>query len=367
MQKLNKTLQTSNTTSKTGGGSPSSRGYRLNSSSLWLTWPQCPLEPEEAHRQLLEICPRMVEHIISQEHHKDQSLHLHAYLKLSKPCNFKRANCLDLREPDSVKVYHGNYQAARDRLHVIRYCLKEKFNHSTSMTEEEIAQILAPTTTLKPNLYQQVIALAKTGAHLEAVKMLETSPRGARDMLIYGDRIKASLRQLAMKPAPLLYNLLEDFKEWKADLWQPATHTLILSGPSNTGKTALAKALLPNSLFVTHTDQLRGYTPGISTGIIFDEGSFKHIPREAQIHVIDVQEDRTVHCRYAPGFLPSGTSRIITTNLAPTEILAWERYEIRRRCFLVLVRGINDYDYVGYPLSEEEHKSTLEFNPINVD
>lgn len=55
---------------------------------------------------------------------------------------------------------------------------------------------------------------------------------------------------------------------------------LLITGPSNVGKTALAKALLsPSPLLVTHLDDQRTWDPDLYTGLIYDEMSIKHLPR----------------------------------------------------------------------------------------
>lgn len=60
--------------------------------------------------------------------------------------------------------------------------------------------------------------------------------------------------------------------------------------------------------------------------------SFLHLPREGQIHLVDTADESQVHARYEMVEIPAGTPRIITTNLMPSEIFAWENEAIRRRC-----------------------------------
>lgn len=55
---------------------------------------------------------------------------------------------------------------------------------------------------------------------------------------------------------------------------------LLITGPTNVGKTALAKALLsPAPLLVTHLDDQRIWDPELYKGLIYDEMSIKHLPR----------------------------------------------------------------------------------------
>lgn len=83
--------------------------FRLQSSKLFLTYPQCPIAAEDVLSQLKEkVSPIEVhEYIIAVETHKDGQPHVHCYLELSKKTNYKNANKLDLSSNDIS--YHGNY------------------------------------------------------------------------------------------------------------------------------------------------------------------------------------------------------------------------------------------------------------------
>jgi len=85
-------------------------------------------------------------------------------------------------------------------------------------------------------------------------------------------------------------------------------------GPSGIGKTEFAKFLMPRALFVTHMDALSQYDAQEYDGIIFDDMSFKHLPRESQIHLLDYDNDRMIHVRYLTAFIPAGTRKIFTCN-----------------------------------------------------
>lgn len=79
-------------------------------------------------------------------------------------------------------------------------------------------------------------------------------------------------------------------------------------------------------------DKLRQLTKTkAKDGIIFDDMRFTHLHREAQIHLVDTQDEGQVHARYEMIEIPAGTPKIITTNLLPSQILNWEEEAIRRR------------------------------------
>jgi len=101
---------------------------------------------------------------------------------------------------------------------------------------------------------------------------------------------------------------------WQWPMITDWTRTQVLQGPPNIGKTQFAKAHFENACFVTHMDQLLGFDPEVHDGIIFDDFSCKHMPREAQIQITDMDEDRAVHCRYSCAIIPEGTRKIFTCN-----------------------------------------------------
>ena len=92
--------------------------------------------------------------------------------------------------------------------------------------------------------------------------------------------------------------------------------SVVLWGDAGIGKTEFAKFLLsPAPLFVTHIDDLRMFDSSVHSGIIFDDMSFFHLPRESQIHLVDFDNPRSIHIRYGCATIPSGTRKIFTTNV----------------------------------------------------
>jgi len=124
---------------------------------------------------------------------------------------------------------------------------------------------------------------------------------------------------------------LEQFKiEWQ-ELPFDWTKSHILWGGAGIGKTSFARAILPKGLLVSHMDDLSVYDPTVHDGIIFDDMSFLHLHREAQIHLVDVEEGRSIHIRYRTAWIPENTKKIFTTNTYQGAIFMIQDSAIQRR------------------------------------
>lgn len=89
----------------------------------------------------------------------------------------------------------------------------------------------------------------------------------------------------------------------------------ILQGASQTGKTAWALTNMPKpALWVTDIDDLKSFRAGFHVSIIFDEITFTHIPRPAQIAVVDRIDGRTIRCRHTNARVPAGIHKCFTCN-----------------------------------------------------
>jgi hypothetical protein len=67
-------------------------------------------------------------------------------------------------------------------------------------------------------------------------------------------------------------------------------------------------------LVVSHIDDLGDFDASRHDGIVFDDMSFAHLPREAVIHLVDWDLDRSIHIRYKRALIPARTRKIFTSN-----------------------------------------------------
>lgn len=99
--------------------------YQINSSKLFLTYPQCSLPKEDVRDILIGLFPDCVKYIVAHEHHKNGDDHLHAYLEFPKgsPYRTRDPAFADLIVPGGM--FHGNYQGCRSAKNVIKYVTKD--------------------------------------------------------------------------------------------------------------------------------------------------------------------------------------------------------------------------------------------------
>lgn len=89
---------------------------------------------------------------------------------------------------------------------------------------------------------------------------------------------------------------------------------MILRGEPNQGKTQYAKTFFKKPLLVRHPDKLKSFDENTHDGIIFDDQSYGHWPRESVIHLFDVEEEADINVKNSMVTIPAGTPRIFTTN-----------------------------------------------------
>lgn len=265
---------------------------RLSAKQFFLTYPQCPLDKERVLEQL-SLTLNIEQYVIAQETHEDGNLHIHAYIKCVAKVNLKSATTLD------IDGYHGNYQTCRNPNAVKTYCTK---------ANDYITNIAS----FKP--IAAAIRVINADSTEEAMAIIKSDPVLARDYIRDTARMEESIARLNIKQTfiDLRYRFitLQGIANWrrtKKALW--------LRGPTNTGKTEFAKAQFMNPLFVSHIDDLKKLKP-THDGIVFDDMSFKHLPREHQIHIVDLANDRSINVKYGSVTIPRLTPRIFTSNVA---------------------------------------------------
>lgn len=187
----------------------------------------------------------------------------------------------------------------------------------------------------------RIIHLAGVGKHREAI--CEYKNHFPKDYLKHGSTVESNIRRLSCVAKELKFPLssFHSHELAKLDSWKRDSESLILSGPTGTGKTKLAQALIgPCHLFVRDPDTLKQFNPDHHTGVVFDDMSLTDVrvfpTLESVIHILDVEEEAQVRCRYASVTLPAGIPRVFTTNRRLSEFIPDDPHgSLVRRMFYV--------------------------------
>lgn len=156
-------------------------------------------------------------------------------------------------------------------------------------------------------------------------------------MLRYGARVDDAMTALGKGPELTRFPP-ESFRVPPLTMEEMKSRAVIIWGPPATGKTEWAKAAFQNPLWVTHSDDLRNYVAGFHDGIVLDDMDFLHMPVSAQLHLVDLQNPVSLHCRFYNGHIPSHIPRVFTTNADNGLIVDHVNVkQIRRRVMLIKV------------------------------
>jgi len=265
----------------------SDKKFRINRKKVGLTY-SCPtklednpIESKETLLSFLEEKGGHCQYVVSKEKHESGKKHFHAYVYYD--------NKLDTKDPKFFDHEGVHPNIINPGTGWISYCKKDK----DFITNIDINPFTAA---LKCETVDKAMDF-----------LWEKRPQC---MALNGDRIEKNVakRMRVLPPKPGSF-----YGPWKWPELENIQSTVLI-GPSNIGKTQFAKAHFKNPLFVSHMDRLRDYEPGVHDGIIFDDMDFKHLPRTAQIHITDWDEERDIHARYGCAKIPANTQKIFTCN-----------------------------------------------------
>jgi len=204
---------------------------------------------------------------------------------------------------------HPNITHIANKAHAIR--IYEEYHHKDGIpTQSE----KGPTTS--QSLVEQI---REAPSLAEAIEISGVEIKSVSDLVLIRNDIER-------KP-----DYEHSFPDTNWTLRKQFTRVLFIHGPTGTGKTQWAVHQFTNPLLVSHIDSLKNLTEK-HDGIVFDDMSFAHLPRESVIHLLDWDEDREIHCRYRCATIPKHTRKIFTSNKTFAEVFPYdETNAIRRR------------------------------------
>lgn len=273
-----------------------------NGKRFFLTYPRCDKSPQELI-SFLQNKSTIKSYVVASERHKDDGLHLHACVEFNS-IQRHGVEWLDF------EGHHPNKQDPRNWAACRTYCKKDG---NFIDGPEEIPEDEDPLEKCKNFQLEEdwmVYCISKK-ISFQYAQWLWNRCHGDDCTILSNECIGKICK-------PLL--------ELK---WNQSMKCLILRGPSGCGKTTWAKQNLPPPiLFVSHVDTLKKFRPNFHKSIIFDDIDVKHYPRTAQIHIVDFENPRDIHCRHTTAHIPAGIHKCFTCNDWPLI----EDPAISRRC-----------------------------------
>lgn len=273
--------------------------FKYDSQTAFLTYPQCDLGINELIDELRKVQDILWARVC-REKHDDGNPHLHAVLKFTKRVQSRQARIFD------VKGYHPNIQSVRSIKKSLDYVAKDgEFTDIGPVPTAGSAMDVTAIWELAANGTEEEYWKAAANARLpyQYACKFRAMQNTSKTEEIPEDYVGDQSRECAvLQLEPLLRNLQIE----------------VVVGPSGCGKSSWAKRVAPKpALWVSHIDVLRGYRPAYHKSIIFDDMTFKHLPVQAQIHLVDWHDSRQIHCRYGYATIPAETVKIFTCNEYP--------------------------------------------------
>jgi len=264
----------------------------MDATTFFLTYAQSDLQHQQVYDALQSIKP-VVWARVAREAHEDGNPHIHVIVRFGARVKTRsNARVFD------IMGRHPNIQVVRRINDVLEYCAKDG-NY----------QDFGPVPVSK-DVYDILKQAAETGDR----EAFDRAAMGARVSFQWADHI---WRQQTTADSTTLVEGGQGTECLQLQQLQFSGGSVAIIGPSGCGKSTWAKRVAPKPcLWVTHMDDLRKLKKSHKC-IIFDDMDFNHLPRVAQIHIVDQDDVRSLHVRYGTVTIPANTPKIFTANTKP--------------------------------------------------
>lgn len=285
--------------------------FRINAKHFFLTYPQAGwIESKENLLEFLTTRRQGATYCcVSKELHSDGNTHYHAIITYEKRINIREEDYFDFNG------HHPNIQAARNPTATTIYVKKHgdfcEFGETRSGFHHQHCERMS-----RGEWEEYCVAEKIPWAYCESIwKRVHPNNSNTITSSEHEGQICLALQQF-------------EFTNWR--------QSLVLIGPTGCGKTVWALRNAPKpTLFIRHIDRLRDFDPNVHKSIIFDDMLFKHIPVQAQIHLVDNFLPSDIHCRYSVAHIPANIAKIFTCNERPLD----DHPAVNRRCRIFLINA----------------------------
>lgn len=304
---------------------------RLNARMFLLTYPQSgALTKQSVYNMLMSrgVAKRL---IVGQETHANGDPHIHALVEYERKKDVT-TKYFDLggKHPNISTHKSGDY--LQSLINCWNYCQKEDREPITFGEKPESRK------RKRNECFDKAIDLAVTHSVREAMDHLLKV--ASYDALTKYDQIERALHKVRAAKVNVAAPALPMSAFKNPPPLNPNWRNLFLFGPSGTGKTSLARALLPKAAVIRHRNQL--VDADFSHGLIFDDFEISHWPPTAGIHLLDWEQGSGIDVKHGYVVIPPRTRKIFTYNLnfyafCPKEASAEQMTAMERRIEIIRI------------------------------
>nr|AIG55117.1 replication-associated protein [Dioscorea decipiens] len=251
--------------------------FRLSAKNFFLTYPECSLSKDDALTQLPAIpLPTNKKFIrVTRELHEDGSPHIHVLLQLEGKAQITNQRIFDLRHLHSSRCFHPNIQSAKSCSDLKAYV--EKDGDYTDWGEFQIDSRSSRGGT--HDLLTRYADASNATSEQELLQIIKE--KDPRSFVLQYHKIKANAERIFARPVAMFrsnwayssFHVTQGIQQWlvtnfdensavrpfennifilKENIGRPIS--LILEGPSRTGKTEWARLLGPHNYICGYMD-----------------------------------------------------------------------------------------------------------------
>lgn len=267
--------------------------FRFAGKKLLLTYPQYKADKPALHAFLNKKLKQEVQVKICHELHQDGNTHTHCAVLAQAKMDIKNADFLD---------FEGHHPNMKPPMNIEHW--KNQVKYIDKEDTEVYGEIVVSKT--KDEEFDEACAFVKQCKNRKQMYMAGPHLKIISTKVTFFENYFATQREKKSAKATFTQFKKEKITDWST------SH--LIWGKAGSGKTQWALSHFKNPLMVSHIEDLQDFDIDEHDGIVFDDMSFRHLPGQAIIHLLDSDFERSIHCRFRNAAIPAGTKKIFCHN-----------------------------------------------------
>ncbi|DBA06675.1 TPA_asm: Rep [Welwitschia mirabilis associated geminivirus B] len=281
------------------------RLFRFQGKSIFLTYSQAYFTADYLLVELRRLCndrSRLRYIRVATELHRDGNTHYHVLIQLHKKLDTKDVRFFDIpKDPSVGPPIHPNWQLPRRDSDVFAYISK----HGEYIEEGDLNPLQRSPKKKRDDIWESIISSSNSASEFLELT-LQMQPFHAANNW---ERLKAFANERWPKPPEHYVPKFQAFGNRERRSTRP--NSLILEGPSRTGKTEWARSLGRHNYFCGHIDL--GQYDQLAQYNVIDDIQLRYCKYMKEL--IGAQKDWTANPKYKPTItIPGGIPAIVLCN-----------------------------------------------------